>query len=195
MGVFDNTEDGAASAAYYFADKFERCAEMHKEPRKNKARSWFSRIQSGEFAGAGPGTMTFAANKFAARNNITPLNFNSPANARRLSASSLSQNSIMRTAMAQSEMLTAIRSLDSHNELSRMIELLEALVEKDPVTVEGGIALSDKDRRNINQAAKRISSNKQLNRMIDNLDRNNTVPKDSLELAYQIARGGKYRDR
>lgn len=195
MEVFDNTEDGAASAAYYFADKFERCAEMHKEPRKNKARSWFGRIQSGEFAGAGLGTMTFAANKFAARNSITPLNFNSPANARRLSASSLSQNSIMRTAMAQSEMLTAIRSLDSHNELSRMIELLEALVEKDPVTVEGGIALSDKDRRNINQAAKRISSNKQLNRMIDNLDRNNTVPKDSLELAYQIARGGKYRDR
>ena len=199
MNVFDNSSDGAAAAAYYFADNFERCAEQYKAPRKDKARTWFNKIQSGEFSGAGPdilGTMAKLTSSFAARNHINPSNiikFN--RNNNKISESHLSPNSIINTAMNQSETLMAIRSLDNHSELARMIELLELLVKKEPTVVNNGIQLTDREKRKTKEAANNISNSRELNRMIDSFNANDNRSRDSIEIAYEIARGGKFRQR
>ena len=199
MNVFDNSSDGAAAAAYYFADNFERCAEQYKAPRKDKARTWFNKIQSGEFSGAGPdiiGNMAKLTSSFAARNHINPSNiikFN--RNNNKISESHLSPNSIINTAMNQSETLMAIRSLDNHSELARMIELLELLVKKEPTVVNNGIQLTDREKRKTKEAANNISNSRELNRMIDSFNANDNRSRDSIEIAYEIARGGKFRQR
>ena len=196
LNLYDDNADGAAAAAYHFADKFERCAEQYKAPRKEKAMKWFTKIQSGEFSGAGPGIMSNLTSSFAARNHITPSNiirFN--RNNNRISESHLSPNSIINTAMNQSETLMAIRSLDNHSELARMIELLELLVKKEPAVVNGSVPLTDREKRKTKEASRNISNSRELNRMIDSFNANDNRSRDSIEIAYEIARGGKFRQR
>ena len=154
------------------------------------------KIQSGEFSGAGPGIMSNLTSSFAARNHITPSNiirFN--RNNNRISESHLSPNSIINTAMNQSETLMAIRSLDNHSELARMIELLELLVKKEPAVVNETVPLTDREKRKTKESSRNISNSRELNRMIDSFNANDNKSRDSIEIAYEIARGGKFRQR
>ena len=188
MAGYEDSEDAAAQLATAFGRHFEGC-EDPSDKRTDYARQFYRQIKNGEFAGAGMGQIVsdYARTQPQAQLNIAPV-------AKRINASNLSANSIIRSAANTIELVNAIQRIDVHDELHQMIEILKV------------IAASDKANINLyNQSNQRTEvprtpnvrprgfNDKGIERLIDSLESNDTS--SGLALAYEIAKGGRFRQR
>ena len=188
MAGYEDSEDAAAQLATAFGRHFEGC-EDPSDKRTDYARQFYRQIKNGEFAGAGMGQIVsdYAKTQPQAQLNIAPV-------AKRINASNLSANSIIRSAANTIELVNAIQRIDVHDELHQMIEILKV------------IAASDKANINLyNQSNQRTEvprtpnvrprgfNDKGIERLIDSLESNDTS--SGLALAYEIAKGGRFRQR
>ena len=203
-----NSHNDPVIAAKYFADNYERCG-VHGN-RLEYAKEYYNRIMNGEFAGSGKVATPIGSSQF--RNFTSGLEQifgGTNSNMSTDITGTIGEMPIAKPVYvsmtpptksnSDSELLIAIKSLDTHSELAEMIKYLKAIAGYTAVSSSFDDVKATKTETKsvkIPPVKKSKSSNVDMNTLSRLMDSNSTirdVTGSSMSMAYKIARGGSFR--
>ena len=201
---------GAEDAASHFAAKFEVCNEKYIGPRREYASQFYKKIMNNEFSGAGgksttplknafrgSGDMKLITSDYARRVNPPKISSRLNYDLRNAKSFSISESNIATNEPGIYDLILAIKTLDSHAELSEIINYLRIIASEGGLKGNNAPKLDNRTAKRlhdvINKPVKKTYEDQRMEDLMRAHDSASVFGRDSYELAYKIATGGDFK--
>ena len=202
---------GAEDAASHFAAKFEVCNEKYIGPRREYASQFYKKIMNNEFSGAGgksttplknafrgSGDMKLITSDYARRVNPPKISSRLNYDLRNAKSFSISESNIATNEPGIYDLILAIKTLDSHAELSEIINYLRIIASESGLKGNSIPKLDNKTAKRLHDVinkknTKNTYDDQRMKDLMRAHDSASAFGRDSYELAYKIATGGDFK--